>query len=144
MGYWQKNFADGSMIRGSDKDVSKGLISWSRSKFQGMSGAVIEHDNHLIEIIGVGDFWQADTYEIQVLTGSKALLVNRRIQKKIAPHDLCFYLSKRPNSLRVSFVANLVEGKYQQVNMLWISKWFTLEYDLRTQSMRYFISPVRL
>ena len=56
MGYWQKTFADGSILKGTDEDVDKGLASWSKSKFENMIGASIEHNKKLIEIIGVGDF----------------------------------------------------------------------------------------
>ena len=143
MGYWQKTFADGSILKGTDEDVDKGLASWSKSKFENMIGASIEHNKKLIEIIGVGDFWQSDTYEVGLLSG-KSELVSRKLQKKIAPYDLQYFLAHSPNSLRVSFVSNSIYGRYHQVNMAWFGRWFTLEYNLITNSMRYFISPGRL
>jgi hypothetical protein len=145
MGYWTKYFSDGTKYIGDDIAIQKKEASWSKSRLSNFVGVDLCHDNYMIKIVGYGDYWQSDTYEIGVgINGS--CMVKRRIEKKINSHDTSFRYSCTPDKYFVSFFpgSDTHIGIPNPAPQLWIDKWFILERDLQTKQTVFYIKDSQI
>lgn len=144
MGYWLKRFADNTQVRGSDRAVSIGAASWSRSRFDDMIEAELEHHGRILRITGPGQFWQSDTYEA-VFPGPQTKLISRRIARLIEPSDTHFRYAVGESLGHVVFNdQNLTEGGlFQAISAAHRGKWLVLEYNAEQRKIRHYIRSGR-
>lgn len=141
MGQWIKTFTDNSELIGTDLAVDAGIISWSKTPINLLS-ALLEHDNFIMKIVGLGNYWQSDSYE-SVYPGPKATLIQRRIEKQIETSDNFIHILQNANTLQVFFNTKVTGGQFITIANSWIGQWLIVEYDLKLQVARYYIRSKR-
>lgn len=144
MGYWLKKFADGTEIRGTDRAVYMKAASWSKSRLDSMVETELSHHNKTMQLVGLGEYWQSDTYE-SVYPG-RTSLIQRRIQRKIEPSDTHFRIQCGNTVFRIEFNdQRLTEGGvFRKVEKAWHGKWFVMEMNLKTGQWRYYVRSERI
>ena len=144
MGYWVKKFADGGSMTGTDRDVSLGIASWSKSDLDGMVGVELEHNGFILSISGAGEYWQSDTYEV-LFPDSRSALIKRRIEKKIDASDAWARISKKYRFVSLD-VGGWVDSGMEVLALPpeWQGRWLVLELDIRTQQAKYYIGSDRI
>lgn len=103
MNGWTKFFTDGSIEIGTDQDVKDKKSSWSKGRLTNMSGCQINHDDATISLVGNGEFWQSDDFEVNFLE-SIPTCVTRRLQKKIDSTDKSIIVYKATNSKKLKVI----------------------------------------
>jgi len=136
---WTKFYADGTKYEGSDLHVKAKVASWRNSKSNEMVAACIEHGGFCMRINGLGDYWQSDKYEVDY-PRNNAVLLRRRIEKRIDVNDKYFRLLKKDNLMCITFNGQPDGGRHYPVPAKWRNKWLILEYDLKLKEARYYIS----
>jgi len=137
MGQWIKTLATGVKIVGEDSATTAKLVSWSRTPNDDLLQVSLEHQGFTLEIVGLGTYWQSDTYEA-AYPGPQSVLIQRRIEKKIEATNQVFRIIQQPKLLRAVF-DNMIVGKAVPIQKAWVGQWLILEYDLRTASARYYV-----
>jgi hypothetical protein len=145
MNGWIKHFLDGQSCIGEDEQVSRGLVSWRKSRCDGMVGAALGHDNCAIEISGLGEYWQSDQYESSMGSHSSKL-VARRISRLVEEGDHLEYreekqppYSSKPTTARASF--SKVKGF--ALDSGYVGKWLVLEIICEPPTVRMYFSTQR-
>lgn len=134
MNGWIKVFKDGSEEKGLDSAVERGEASWSRGRLDDMEEVILIQDNKVLSIVGPGEFWQSDDYEVSFFE-TKAKKVKRRIQKKITKkdevmHTTFFHEGKVVVFTPLSEKYNYTADEKTKLDESLIGKWFTIEVDL--------------
>lgn len=145
MGYWLKKFADGTEVRGTDRAVYMKAASWSKSRLDSLVEVELEHHGKTLQLVGLGTYWQSDTYE-STYPGPRTSIVQRRIERRIEPSDTHMRIARGNTLFRIEFNDNRVGegGVFQKVKKEWHGKWLILEMNLKTQQLRYYIRSERI
>jgi hypothetical protein len=144
MGYWLKQFVDGTVMHGTDEAVQRGTASWSRSRLHGMVGAKLVSNGAQLEISGPGEYWQSETYVAQLL-GMRSKLLQRRIERRIEPTDKFFECKHKPGRMSINFnPSNLQHAHLIEVRPEWRGGWLILEYDVAKKKTHYYITDHRV
>lgn len=119
---WSKLFKNGERISEP--------ASWSRTKLTGMIGVELVFNDQLAAIYGNGQYWQSDTFAIDVVAdGSpKPVLLTRRVQILMdAPAIAYCYCSEF--ATRIDF--RLIDDKFDMFIDCepYIGQWLTIEID---------------
>lgn len=134
---------------GSDTEVDAGRASWRNSPLDNMISAGIYHadgDKRWRAFIsGSGPYWQSDDLmaPFQLNSTVKGIRVARRIQKQLLPTDKFLYAYQDEFYLDV-----IVESKtlpthiYKEVEITqdWIGQWLTVEIDMISNKLRWYIT----
>jgi hypothetical protein len=156
---WMKHFQDGSTEIGADRLTDQGHASWSLGRLSNIVTVCLHCDDlhATIESNHIGEFWQSDEMEA-ALFRSSARCVKRRIQRKIQDKDAMFVVRVHP-------VPNSKTGQMVDVEILTMQdiswkpkhvgdmfpitdsnkgKWFTLEIDIKDQSISYYFADDKI
>ena len=96
MNGWIKLFDDGSEVRGLDMDVIANTVSWSKSRFDGLTEVKLYHGQRIaiIEFPGNRQWHQFDRMIVPVGIGSYSSLRSHRIvQAQINSSDIDKYIN---------------------------------------------------
>lgn len=138
MGYWIKRFHN-QEYRGEDEEIRKGRASWRLSRQEGMIGAELGHNNKLLRIDGLGQYWQSDTY-CSAVGGPQLTLLSRRIMRRLKESD-CFYSILNTGDVYTVRFVNTADGEgYRPVPREWKNKWYVVEYRLTENAIVSYIS----
>jgi len=138
MGYWIKQYADGSHYKGDDLAVAAKTATWRGSKGEGIIGVDLEHDEFYVSIHGPGEYWQSDTMEA-LFPGTGQRVVQRRIERRIEQCDLYFIeQSNRENKMTISFNKE-DKGRPVPLKPRQVGSWLVLEIDLQQKLIRRYV-----
>jgi len=144
MNYWLKRYVDGTEIKAID---SVAQVSWRKTPLKNIVEVEAELNNFKLKISGVGNYWQADTFEA-VFPGPKSSLIKRCIQKELTSLDHYFVLTREPRATTVSFNAHLPSQDcnilVRQIDTTLHGSWLILEYDLRSDSFKYYFRSSKI
>jgi len=134
---WVKYFIDGSRCVGSDTNVYlKKTVSWSHSRDEGILRVSLTHNGATAEIIGLGLYWQADTF-VSTPDGVSCM-TKRRIERYVSAHEegkLAFLLEK-PGKTILTFSPSCSphcnQMTYGKPIVLHFNTWVALEVDAIT------------
>lgn len=146
MGHWIKYYYDGQMYFGDDKAIQEKKASWTLSKNDGIIKVELVHQLYKISIQGTGEYWQSDTAEVEIGDYTQPKVIQRRIEKKIEPHEYYLYYKESPNQVEVCFPScdkDLSGYKIQRLENV-VGKWFILEIDLKTRQIRHYIRSEKI
>jgi len=138
MGQWTKYYADGTSYTATDDAVGKGVASWRNSRQLGMIKAELIHDKARLEIIGLGEYWQSDTYNC-VFPGSKTQLTKRRIEKLVDITDMFYFIEQDDKGLKIVFNTQCENFGSKAVPQDWKGKWIVAELDIRAKKYSYYV-----
>lgn len=138
MGYWVKQFVDGTSYRGTDEDIAFGNASWKKSRQKGIISASLHDVGKELRIKGIGEYWQSDQLLFDPIT-NYSKRISRRILRKIEPHDLFVRIIVEKNIITAEFFSSPVEGCVA-VPEAWINKWFVLEFSCTSNKLSYYTS----
>lgn len=142
MGYWTKYFTDGTELRAEDSEVSRGLKSWSKTNCY-LLGATVNHGG-VLELLGLGEYWHSETYEVST-NDLTPTLIKFRLEKKILVSDTLYSMWKDgDNGLVVRIGDKPWHGQTRTMPPGTVDKWFVLEYDLVTKSVRTYFSSEKV
>ena len=147
MGYWKKYFADNTELVGTDRDVARGLATWSRSRLSDMVAAETVYEDKILRIQGPGEYWQSDGYEA-IFPGPGSRMTRRRIERRIEPDDGFFFYTSDSHKTVVAFT-NLAGVLYPlgqpiPIPLRWCGTWMILEYDIKLGKTHYYTRSTRL
>ena len=143
MGHWVKRYIDNTSYIGTDEAVKKKEASWRNSRQIGIASVELEHDNHLMVIGGMGEFWQSDTFEVRISVSSPGIFTHRRIEKLVLPTDRFVKFNKTEHLCDVKFSSQQL-ADYKPMPTIWENRWFILEYDVRKKTFRYYIEDQKI
>jgi hypothetical protein len=144
MGYWLKSFSDNTCEKGTDQEVAVRLKSWSRGRLDNIISVRLHHIGLDLEIHGLGEYWQSDTYE-SIFSSTNSTVVQRRIERKVVPPDSDFRVFSNNSKLSVFFNPNpLAIGKYFSISPDLYDKWLVAEMDLKTMKVKCYFSDGRV
>lgn len=142
MGYWLKEYMNGTSLLGEDSLVEKKYLSWSRSPMEGIDSVQLGHDGYILRIEGPGHFWQSDTFEA-TFPNPKPTVVKRRILRQVHISDQFIQVFNGKGLLRIAFNKNIDSSKFMAIPPSWLNKWLVLEYDVGKGEARFFIQEGR-
>lgn len=125
--YWKKFFTDGTSITGTDKDTEAGTVSWRRTRNTDLCGVEMAYKGKIVDIKGIGDYWQADSYSVDFMESYPNLLA-RRVEKKINNTDL--FITKESGLNRFTVTFSTVPNPFSE--MIYpelLGKWFYISVD---------------
>jgi len=139
MGYWTKYFIDGSQYTGTDEDILRQKASWTRSKNEGIWKVSLEHNNHLLEITGIGIYWQSDRLRADVFDNT-SMIIRRRIMRQISKEDRLVCFSSTKDSL--SAAINAVQNRSSIIRLTpdLHGQWIVLNYNVLEDEHSYFMT----
>lgn len=147
MGHWVKHYTDGSIYRGTDEDILRKKASWRKSRNDNICKVELHHGENSVQVVGLGEYWQSDGFESDVLTG-QAQLVSRRIMRKIKPEDHIIYSRKTLHNITVEFIDCSAIHSPSGIPMILTNsmkdQWLVLEISLRHNSVVSFLSPEKI
>ncbi len=121
---WTKLFLSGDTISEPQ--------SWSKTNLNGMNGAELIVENVSVAIYGVGQYWQSDTYEVDINYGSHyPRLTKRRILKYIENIQVGIINNQLPLRYEVRFDSQVDNKKGQFVMINKFPIWYVLEIDIK-------------
>lgn len=141
MGYWLKKLTNNTEIRGEDSEIDRGLISWSRSECYLLSAIV--NRGYELRLAGLGQYWQSDTYE--ATSNGDISLIKTRLEKQISENDLVYSISNNRNCTSI-MITNQIKTSLplKAIPKGMVGKWFILEYDLVTKSVKTYFSSEKI
>jgi hypothetical protein len=134
---WVKILNSGHRILGSDSLVKNGKASWRNSSMD-IAQAAVSHNGIVGTIVGPGNYWQADDFEMSAQTG-KTKHLRRRISRQIQDGDHC-YITSVHNRLLVQFYPTPTGGHCRFICSDKIGKWFNIEVSTDGQQPDWYIS----
>lgn len=149
---WAKHYLNGDTYEALDTDVASGNKSWRKSALSGMAGVSLIHDGVDISIKGVGNFWQSDLLEAEVILNQTVapLWVSRRISKQIEVYDRyinlsfgitknskIFTLTKEPILTNDSFVISIANSNS-------VGQWFVVSINPDNLEVSWNISKEKI
>ena len=151
MNGWIKYFSDGTKEEGSDLDVFNRTVSWSRGRFDSMSGVEVIDKKQKIAISGLGSYWQSDDFEIAILSKLLPRYITRRIMKKLSNSERIIQVLQTPNStllrpidIYTSPSAILYSEKLDIVPLENVGYWLILEYNIDTKKVHWYYSKEKI
>lgn len=112
---WVKHFADGTTERGDDSLVARRAASWSRGRLDSLVRVELHQGTIQATIEGLGEYWQADTYEARIGV-NEGVLVQRMICKKLTEDDK-FLIHSRPHLHHMKIETTGHVGPYMTPNV---------------------------
>lgn len=137
---WIKHFQNGPLVSNLDEQSS-----WRNSRLEGMVGTTCFYKKHeIIEIIGHGNYWQSEDYEVE-FGKSVPTLITLRLQKQINPQDKFFSSNRSKNSQQYFDVVVFLSDAYRSVHIYPIdtkniNQWYTIEYDIQSQKFKHYFA----
>ena len=87
MGFWIKEYEGNKLpVWGTDEDIAAGKASWSKSPLENMVSARVDCGEFVLEVLGKGEYWHSDTYEI-VMGEKIQTRTKRRIEKRVREEE---------------------------------------------------------
>lgn len=137
---WIKKYTNKAPLLGADTDVYTGKVSWSKTQLDNMIGAALQHKGKIIEIAGVGNYWQSDTLQVEIGSTKKSF-VSRRLKKQILSENKFLIIKETPNKFLCYFANSIKKDPnitVVPVDEKSIGKWFTLEMKAGNLAIAYF------
>jgi len=149
MGKWTKYFIDGTVYEGSDEAIRLQKASWRRSRNEGIIKVELENKPYRISIEGPGEYWQSDTYDIEMLDSDTPKMVRRRIQRRLTESDKFLEVVTAPAQYGIKVFSVFPEQPTERIIALpgYRTKeevWLTVEVDLNKRLLRHFFSPRKI
>jgi hypothetical protein len=141
MGGWGKKFIDGKNLHADSSEVERGLKSWSKTECR-LSSAYVSF-GYTLEMSGVGDYWQSETYEMSG-SATRPTLIKFRIERKITVSDIAYSMTSTIHGTTLHIGPKPVYPQARSMPPGSVGKWLVLEYDLVTKSIRTYFSSEKI
>lgn len=135
MQYWVKFFPNGEELYGFSKDEQKGRVSWSKTPCL-LQGCILIEDELALQIKGIGEYWQSDTFEVPVGFGKhKPIRTKRRIMRKMASNDKEASFYRTSDQCKQTGIAVSFDSQFPPTIEVIPGKWLVLELDIQTRQV---------
>lgn len=144
MNGWIKHFTDRSFQTGYDKDIEARNSSWTHGKLDGICGVYLKHNDTVITLRGVGEYWQSDDYDVVVFDTTPERVI-RRVQKKITDFD--YFLRMVTTNKFVNFYIDqqMTGPEIPSMSLKpYKDKWLTVEYNIPNSSVSWYFSEGKI
>jgi len=139
---WIKHFTDGTKEVGTDDNIRQKKASWTKGRLQNMLGAEVHAGNVQLVIMGAGEYWQSNDYDVDVFQKVPTMVI-RRLQHKIIDGVKYGVWRIGIHIISVAPLHYMTECDLVPIEIIDMNssestdKWITLEYDIQSNNFSW-------